>query len=112
MTWDLGAVGLLALLGMAVVFGAFAGAVFWGHGPWRVGAVATVAGFVVGLLVSEVWFGWATAEELQPNIDGLSFDEVLVALFVSAVIVLLARWLVGRGGRHPEAPRRTQGHPA
>ena len=26
--------------------------------------------FVLGLLVSEAWFGWATEEELQPNIDG------------------------------------------
>jgi hypothetical protein len=30
------------------------------------------------MFISEVWFGWATQEELQPNIDGRSFAEVLL----------------------------------
>jgi hypothetical protein len=30
------------------------------------------------LFISEVWYGWAAQEELRPNIDGLSFDEVLL----------------------------------
>ena len=40
--------------------------------------IAAAGYFVGGLFISEVWFGWATQEELQPNIDGLSFDEVLL----------------------------------
>lgn len=45
----------------------------------------------VGVLISEVWFGWATQEELQPNIDGLSFDEVLLDLAPGVVALLLIR---------------------
>lgn len=48
---------------------------------------------MVGLFVSEVWFGWATAVELQPNIDGLSFDEVLITFLIGGVIVLVARYV-------------------
>lgn len=44
----------------------------------RLWLFSAVVYFVAGILVSEVWFGWATEEELQPNIDGLSFDEVLL----------------------------------
>jgi hypothetical protein len=35
--------------------------------------------FVAGLLISEVWFGSAAQADLQPNIDGLSRDEALLA---------------------------------
>jgi hypothetical protein len=41
-------------------------------------------------------FGWATEADLQPNIDGLSFDEVLLGLFIAVPAVLVARFLVGR----------------
>ena len=61
--------------------------------------------FAAGLLVSEVWFGWATAEELQPNIDGLSFDEVnLVTLF--GIIMAVALRYVVRRDRASRATRR------
>jgi hypothetical protein len=58
--------------------------------------------FGVGLVVSEVWFGWATEEDLQPNIDGLSFDEVLLFSMLSWPVVVLVTWLVERrlGARH------------
>jgi hypothetical protein len=58
--------------------------------------------FVAGLFVSEVWFGWATEEDLQPNIDGLSRDEVLlIALWPAIAAVLFARFLSKR--RQPPA---------
>jgi hypothetical protein len=47
-------------------------------------------------MISEAWFGWATEEDLQPNYDGLSFDETLLAIFPSIAIVILARWLIRR----------------
>lgn len=110
MQWDLGLVGFGVLVVMALVFGVFTQVMFWKHATrWLwLGAAAVFA--VVGLLISEVWFGWATQAELQPNIDGLSFDEVLISYFVGVPIVLIARYLVWRrdhprtGGQQPLAP--------
>jgi hypothetical protein len=55
--------------------------------------------FVSGLFISEVWFGWATEAELQPNIDGLSFDEVLLIGLAPVIIVVVVAWYVRRGSR-------------
>jgi branched-subunit amino acid ABC-type transport system permease component len=46
-----------------------------------------------------MWFGWATAAELQPNIDGLSFDEVMLFATVSGIVVVLATWYLTRRSR-------------
>jgi hypothetical protein len=63
--------------------------------------IAAAGYFVGGLFTSEVWFGWATQEELQPNIDGLSFDEVLLFGLVSGIVTVLVTWYVTRRtGRH------------
>jgi hypothetical protein len=59
--------------------------------------------FVIGLVVSEGLFGWATDEELQPNMDGLSFDEVLLTFLVGVVVVLMARALMWRRSHRPTA---------
>ena len=104
MEWDLGLLGLATLLGMALVFGILAH-LFAGKGATRwLWLIASAVYFVAGLFISEVWFGWATEEELQPNIDGLSFDESLLALVPSIAAVIIARRLSkrpGRGGPHP-----------
>ena len=64
---------------------------------------------MLGIFVSEVWFGWATEEELQPNIDGLSFDEVLLICTLPGIVaVLLAR----RWGRHHAGTRHGPRHAA
>jgi hypothetical protein len=64
--------------------------------------IAAAAYFLGGLFTSEVWFGWATEEELQPNIDGLSFDEVLlIALIPGIAAVLVTRYMTRRSQRHP-----------
>jgi hypothetical protein len=89
--WDLGLWGVVVLAVMAVVFGVLTQMVFWGHAPRWLWLAASAVGFVIGLVASEVWFGWATEEDLQPNIDGLSFDEVLLALVLAFVVVLVAR---------------------
>jgi hypothetical protein len=98
--WDLGIQGLALLAVMSLIFGVFTQLVFWGRGVWWAGLVAAAVSFVAGLFISEVWFGWATVEELQPNIDGLSFDEVLIGYLLGGVIVLVLRYLT-RDRTHP-----------
>ncbi len=99
MDWDLGIAGVGVLLAMSLAFGLVAQLVA-GRGTtrwmWLVGAVTF---FVLGLLISEGWFGWATEDELQPNYDGLSFDETLLAIFPSTAVVLVARHLIRRRSR-------------
>ena len=94
--WDLGAQGIGVLLVMSLVFGVFTQAVFWGHATRWLWLAASALMFVVGLVVSEGLYGWATEVELQPNIDGLSFDEVLLAFLVAGIVVLVARAFVWR----------------
>lgn len=93
MQWDLGAQGLALLVVMSLAFGTFTQIVFLGRGAWWVGVVGSALAFALGLGVSEVWFGWATEVELQPNIDGLSFDEVLISYLIGGAIVLVARYM-------------------
>ena len=61
----------------------------WAHRLWAL-AITTVACFGVGLLTSEWLFGWATEEDLQPNVDGLSRDEVLLSSVLTTAVVVLA----------------------
>ena len=78
MRWDLGLQGLGLLIVMSLAFGVIAQLVVGRAITRWLWLIATAEQFVGGLFISEVWFGWATEEELQPNIDGLSFDEVLL----------------------------------
>jgi hypothetical protein len=86
-------------------------------GPKWLWALASVVYFGIGILVSEFWFGWATGDELQPNIDGLSRDEVLlIGLVPVAVAVAVTRWLAKRHMRqgahgHEESPATSQEQP-
>ncbi|HWJ82855.1 MAG TPA: hypothetical protein VNS55_11505 [Nocardioides sp.] len=95
MTWDLGLEGLGVLGLIALGFGAFA-ALIVGRGVRRrvwAAAATAVCSFVLGLVTSELLFGWATEEDLQPNVDGLSRDEVLLAgLLTTAVVVVVVRY--------------------
>lgn len=103
MQWDLGLQGLGVLVVMSVAFGAFTQVVFWGHATRWLGLVAAALMFVVGLVVTEGLFGWATEVDLQPNIDGLSFDEVLLSFLVAGIVVLVARAFVWRRSHRPGA---------
>lgn len=103
MQWDLGPQGLGLLLAMSLGFGLLARLV---AGRKRVTTgwlwlIAAGVFFVGGLLTSEVWFGWATEEDLQPNIDGLSFDETLLfGLLAGMISVLLTRYVTRHSRRH------------
>ena len=103
MQWDLGPQGVALLAAMSLIFGLFTQVVFWHAASRWLWAIASVAAFAVGACISEVMFGWATAEELQPNIDGLSFDEVLIGFVLGGFAVLVARYLLYRQRHHPAA---------
>jgi hypothetical protein len=99
MHWDLGLEGLGLLIAVSLAFGVVAQLVVGRAVTRWLWLIAAVGYFVVGLLISEVWFGWATQEELQPNIDGLSFDEVLLGLVPGIVSVLVTRHVTRRNRR-------------
>jgi hypothetical protein len=101
MQWDLGLQGLVVLGAISLGFGVVAGLVVGNSAEHRLlaTAITILACFGVGLFTSEVLFGWATEEDLQPNIDGLSRDEVLLSsVLTTAVVVLVMRYLGRRTG--------------
>jgi hypothetical protein len=101
MEWDLGPSGVLYLLAMSLAFGVVAHLIAGRVTTKWLWLVATAGFFVLGLLISEGLFGSATEEELQPNIDGLSRDEVLLAIIPGIVAVVLARrWGLKQHGHH------------
>ena len=91
MTWDIGLWGLAYLLAMSLAFGLVAQLVAGRVTTRWLWVIATAGFFAVGLLISEGLFGSSTAEELQPTIDGLSRDEVLLGLVPGFIALLLAR---------------------
>jgi hypothetical protein len=103
MEWDLGLLGLAVLAAMSLAFGVIA-QLFFGETTTRwLWAIVATAHFLGGLLISEVWFGWATEEELQPNIDGLSFDEVLLIGLIPVVLAVFATWYFAQRQRRATA---------
>ena len=99
MQWDLGLQGLGLLVAMSLGFGVAAQLVVRTAATRWLWLIAAAGYFVGGLFISEVWFGWATQEELQPNIDGLSFDEVLLIGLVPGIVTVLTVWYVTRKTR-------------
>ncbi len=97
--WDIGVRGLAVLGAYSVGFGVVAQILMWRSTTHWLWLIAAGTFFVTGLLISEWWFGSATGRTLQPNIDGLSRDEALLAL-VPATAVVCAAWFFGRGRIH------------
>jgi hypothetical protein len=64
-------------------------------------APVSVVYFGVGILVSEFWFGSATEKDLQPNIDGLSPDEVLLVGLFPVAAAVVGNPLAGSATRSP-----------
>ncbi|WP_413249186.1 hypothetical protein [Sinomonas flava] len=111
MRWDLGILGLAVLAGLSLAFGLIAHLIVGRRFRWT-WLVAAAAYFVAGLLVSEAWFGWATAVELQPNIDGLSFDEVVTIVSpVGLVVAVVVRYLLRRNAVSSPGSGRGAGRP-
>lgn len=100
MDWDLGPQGLGVLAAMALGFRVGTQLVVNWRRPRWAWLIAAAAYFLGGLFISEAWFGWATEEDLQPNVDGLLFDEVLlIATFPGIAVLLLVRYLRRRRAR-------------
>ena len=113
MDWDLGSSGLLYLAALSIGFGLLS----WRAAPKWLWALVSGVYFGIGILVIEFWFGWATEEDLQPNIDGLSRDEVLlIGLVPVAVAVVVTRLMARRHARqsahdHEESAASGRGQP-
>lgn len=99
MDWDLGVQGIGVLVVMSLGFGILAQLVFARATTRWVGLIVAGVHFVSGLFISEVWFGWATAADLQPNYDGLSFDEVLLIGLAPVILTVLLVWFATRSHR-------------
>jgi hypothetical protein len=84
---------------MSIGFGLVGQLLAWRLTPHWLWLAATAIYLMSGLFVSEVWFGWATEEDLQPNIDGLSFDEVLLLAPLVGAPFLAVTWLATRHTR-------------
>jgi len=110
MEWDLGLQGLGVLALLSLGFGVIAQLVAARDTTRWVGVIGAVAYFFCGLLISEGWFGWATEEELQPNINGLSFDEVLLGLVPAIAAVFAVRYVARRRRRSDRSHRVSQNH--
>jgi sulfite exporter TauE/SafE len=101
--WDIGLKGLAVLGAYSLGFGIIVQAVMWRSVTHWLWLIAGVTFLVAGLLISEVWFGSATGADLQPNIDGLSRDEALLA-FIPGVVSVYITWAVGRRRHHLPHP--------
>ena len=93
--WDIGLQGLGVLAAYSLGLGLIAQLVMWRSTTHWLWPIAAGTFFIAGLLISEVWFGSATEEELQPNIDGLTRDEALLA-FIPASVAVWITWAFGR----------------
>ena len=96
MVWQIGYVGLGILVALALGFGVVAQVLLWNRATrwlWLIGAAGW---FVGGLFFSEVLFGTATIDELQPIIDGLMFDEALLGGLIGGLLSVVAGWAATR----------------
>jgi uncharacterized membrane protein YhhN len=100
--FDLGLQAMAILVGLSLAFGIIAQVILGGDTRW-IWLIGAIGYFIGGLIASEVIFSWATVAELQPQIDGLSFDEALLGGFVVGVPVVLLVWWVSRR-RHIHRP--------
>src|SRR5687767_7111491 len=105
---DLGILGFGVLVAMTVGFALLAQLASGARRPWM-WLVAGAAWFVGGLVFSEGVFAWATADDLQPLIDGLLLDEALLGGIVVGLPVTGMAWYVtraaGRGAQSHRAAR-------
>ena len=100
MNYDIGPAGIAVLVGISLGFGLIVQ--FVGHAgsrwEWLVGSLAFLIG---GLIASELVFA---GQDVQPIIDGLSFDESLAGGIVTGIpIAVVTRGL----SRRPADPGAT-----
>ena len=98
MHFDMGLTGLGILLACSLGFGVVAQLIAGGGTRWM-WLLGAVGWFVGGFFASEVVWGTATEEELQPLIDGLLFDESLLGGLIGGLATAIVVWLATRGSR-------------
>lgn len=99
MVWDIGFRGLAILVGFSLLFGLVAQLALWRVGnrwQWLIGMLGY---FVGGLFTSEVLFGTATVEQLQPIEDGLVFDEAMFGGLIVGLVAVAVTWYLTRRTR-------------
>lgn len=111
MEWDLGLKGLLYLAAMSIGFGVVAQLLSGRAAPKWLWPLVSAVYFGVGLFVSEVWFGDATEDELQPIIGGLARDEVLAVGLIPVAVAVVATRLWTRRHRHDVIERGPMASP-
>lgn len=102
MRLDLGFSGLGLLVLIALAFGVGAQFVAGRRAGTRWLWLIAASGWLIGgLVASEVIWGAATVEELQPIVDGLAFDEALLGgLIVGFSTVIVTLLLAGPRSSH------------
>ena len=103
MQYDLGLTGLAILTILSLGFGIIAQLAGRAESRW-LWLIGAGGWFFGGLFASEVLFATATEDEIQPIVDGLAFDEVLLGgLIGGALATVAARFVTGSSPfhRHP-----------
>lgn len=95
MLFDIGIAGLGLLIIFSVGFGLVVQLASKPRTGWR-WLVAAAGWFVGGLVASEVVWGGATVDELEPIIDGLAFDESLLGGVIGGLVAVVGVRLASR----------------
>ena len=100
MQYDLGLTGLGILVTLSLAFGIIAQIAGRAESRW-LWLIGAAGWFVGGLLMSEVMFGAATEDEIQPIVDGLAFDEALLGGLIGGIVAtVIARYATGSSPFH------------
>jgi hypothetical protein len=98
--FDLGLAGLGLLVVISLAFGVVTQLVLGRRAGTRwLWLIAATGWFVGGLFASEVVWAGMTADELQPIIDGLAFDEALLGGLIGGLSVVVITLLLTSGSR-------------
>ena len=105
MNFNLALEGFALLFMFSVIFGSLAHVLLARSStPWM-WLIGSAAFFVGGLIASEIVWGTATIDEVQPIIGGLAVDESMLGGLLLGVPVVLVSWYLGRQNRlHRAAP--------
>lgn len=99
MKLELALEGFALLYLFSTVFGGAAHILFAKSSTRWMWLIGSVAFFVGGLVMSEVFFGTATVEDVQPFIGGLAVDESALGGLLLGVPVVVATWYLARISR-------------
>ncbi len=99
MRLDLALEGLALLYLFSTIFGGAAHVLFARSSTRWMWLVGSVAFFIGGFIISELFFGNSTVEDVQPFIGGLAVDEAALGGVLLGVPAVLVTWYLARSGR-------------